>query len=245
MASFCCLLGHFGRLQAPNWLAGGLRNPPGSMLGGILDAFLMIFEGFLHLSPPSFFDEFPGRCLERFPSEFVVFSFRAKTADKRNLQYLPTENQYSPRCALAPAPRLRRRRRQKTHAKTTSRNREKSSFSCFLRAGRPCRKEAPKMTSRRLSGTLPGTLWEPPGTPWEAQDDPKRRPERPKKAPGAAPGRPGADQKGLKSRPRLRGASGELGEDLEELWEGLGELLESFGRVWERFVRVWGGSGTP
>ena len=75
-------------------------------------------------------------------------------------------------------------------------------FSCFLRAGRPCRKEAPKMTSRRLSGTLPGTLWEPPGTPWEAQDDPKRRQERPKKAPGAAPGRPGASPRGL------RGGSG-------------------------------------
>ena len=67
------LWGHCGRLRAPSWLARGLRRPPGSVYGGILDAFLMIFEGFLHLSPPSFFDEIPGRSLERFPPEFVVF----------------------------------------------------------------------------------------------------------------------------------------------------------------------------
>ena len=141
-------------------------------------------------------------------------------ADKRNLQYPPSENPYFSRCALAPPQRGRRRRTTKHCIKTTSKYKEHAYFSYFFRAGRPCSKNAPKMTSRRLSGTLPGTLWEPPGTPWEAQDDPKRRQERPKKAPGAAPGRPGADQKGLKSRPRLRGASG------EPFWSHFGLILE-------------------
>ena len=45
LASFCCLLGHFGRLQAPNWLAGGLRNPPGSILGGIFGENWLIVGG--------------------------------------------------------------------------------------------------------------------------------------------------------------------------------------------------------
>ncbi len=109
---------------------------------------------------------------------------------------------------------------QKQHQNNIDNTKKNAYFSYFFRAGRPCSKNAPKMTSRRLSGTLPGTLWEPPGTPWEAQDDPKRRQERPRKAPGAAPGRPGADQKGLKSRPRLRGASG------EPFWSHFGLILE-------------------
>ena len=152
-----------------------------------------------------FFDEFSGRSLETFPSYFFLFLFRAKTADKRNLQYHPSENQYSPRCALAPAPRLRRRRRQKTHAKTTSRNRENQVFSCFF----ACRQALPQRSSQN---DLPEALRD--------QDDPKRRQERPKKDPGAAPGRPGADQKGLKSLPRLRGASG------EPFWNHFGLILE-------------------
>ena len=91
--------------------------------------------------------------------------------------------------------RLRRRsgegegKRQTNYINTASNNTE-NIFSYFFRAGRPCSKNAPKMTSRRLSGTLPGTLWEPPGTPWEAQEapratqgDPRSRQERPKSLP--------------------------------------------------------------
>ena len=141
-------------------------------------------------------------------------------ADKRFLQYPPGENQYFSRCALAPAQRGRRRRTTRHSIKTTSNISRKMLIFLLFCAGRPCSRNAPKMTSRRLSGTLPGTLWEPPGTPWEAHDDPKRRQERPKKAPGAAPGRPGADQKGLKSRPRLRGGSG------EPFWSHFGLILE-------------------
>ena len=98
---------------------------------------------------------------------------------------------------------------QKQHKNNIENIKKHAYSSYFFRAGRPRSKNATKMTSQRLSGSLPGTLWEPPGIPWEAQGDPKRRHERPRKAPGAAPGRPGADHKGLQSRPRLRGASGE------------------------------------
>ena len=64
------------------------------------------------------------------------------------------------RCALAPAPPVRRRRNRKQHLKTTSTNRQQNKdFSYFFRAGKPCSKNAPKITSRGLSGTLPG----PPG----------------------------------------------------------------------------------
>ena len=99
-------------------------------------------------------------------------------------------------------------------------------FSWFLRAGRPCRKKAPKMTSRRLSGTLPGTLWDPPGTPWEAQDDPteapraiqdgpRSRPEYSKRAPGSTFGDPW--------RPR-----GRLEASREPFWTHFGRILKQF-----------------
>ena len=175
-----------------------------------------MFEGFLHLSPPSFFDEFPGRCLEIFPSEFVVFSFRAKTADKRNLQYLPSENQYSPRCALAPAPRLRRRRRQKTHAKTTSRNREKSSLFLLF----ACRQALPQRSSQN---DLPEALRDPPGDPLGASGDTLGGPRRPQEAPRATQegprSRPGPPRSGPK-RPQKPASApvGLRGAILEPFW---------------------------
>ena len=57
-------------------------------------------------------------------------------------------------------------------------------FFLFFRAARPCCKNAAKMTSQRLSGTLPGTLWDPPGTPWEAQEAPRATQEGPRSRPG-------------------------------------------------------------
>ena len=76
---------------------------------------------------------------------------------------------------------------QKQHKNNVENAKKNAYFSYFFRAGRPCSKNGSIMTSRRLSGTLPGTLWEPPGTPWEAQEapratqgDPRSRQERPK-----------------------------------------------------------------
>ena len=61
------------------------------------------------------------------------------------------------RCALAPPQRGRRRKNTKNNIKTTSTNRlKKATFPYIFRAGRPCSKNAPKMTSGSLSGTLPG-----------------------------------------------------------------------------------------
>ena len=136
------------------------------------------------------------------------------------MQYLPSENQYSPRCALASAPRLRRRRRQKTHAKTTSRNREKSSFFLLF----ACRQALPQRSSQN---DLPEALRDPPGDPLGASGDTLGGPRRPQEAPRATqegprsrPGPPRSGPKRSKSRPRLRGASG------EPIWSHFGLILE-------------------
>ena len=139
----------------------------------------------------SFFDELSCCYFERFLMDFVIF----RSARKRPTRLKHCKNQWIFMICLGA--RLRRRsgegeeELQKRHRNNIENTKKNNYFSYFFRAGRPCSKNGSIMTSRRLSGTLPGTLWEPPGTPWEAHDDPKRRQERPQKAPGAAPGRPG------------------------------------------------------
>ena len=90
----------------------------------------------------------------------AVFSFREKMAGKRNFEYLPRQN------VFFQGARLRRRRgggeaksrkTLKNYIKTCCKN---LCFSYFFRSDRPNRKKASKMTSRRLSGTLPGSLRE-------------------------------------------------------------------------------------
>ena len=85
------------------------------------------------------------------------------------------------------------------------------------------------MTSQRLSGTLPGTLWDPPGTPWEAQEapratqeGPRSRQERPKSLQKSS-GKPLRRPLGPQRPPRsLQGAI------LEPFWIDFGAIFESF-----------------
>ena len=97
------------------------------------------------------------------------------------------------------------------------------------------------MTSQRLSGTLPGTLWDPPGTPWEAQEapratqeGPRSRQERPKSLQKSS-GKPLRRPLGPQRPPRsLQGAI------LDPFWMDFGAIFESFFASGGSFARVSG-----
>ena len=127
------LLGVSWRLLARFWVplgasaarfeAPGLpRKPPASILGAIFDAFLKIVEVFFVWFSAFLFNDFSSCFSKGFSWILLFFSFRAKTADTRKMQYLPHEN------LLFQGARLRRRSGegeetiQTTHKKKASTN---------------------------------------------------------------------------------------------------------------------------
>ena len=154
---------------APGGLPGAILEASGALLDRFWEAFLMCFGDFGMF----FCMFFCMPCLKYFQADFSKGSswnlFFFRSVRKR-----PTSeicNTLRVKTNILQGARLRRRSgegeetTQKNNIKTTSKIQRKMLIFLFFRAGRPCSKNAPKMTSRRLSGTLPGSLREGKNAP--------------------------------------------------------------------------------
>ena len=107
----------FRRLWAPTWLRRGLRRPPGSILGAILDDFSLNFDVFRLCFCVCCSLHFPVVFLIVFLQSSFSFWFRAQTPDMRKMQHPPRENLFS-------LGALSRRRRQDDEEIETKNNQE-------------------------------------------------------------------------------------------------------------------------
>ena len=146
-------------------------------------------------------------------------------------------------CAGAAA---KAKKNRKSHAKSTSKNIE-ILLICFtfFRAGRPSRKNAPKMTSQSHSGTLPGSLRGSeidklfaPGGPQAANNDFFGSPG-PSQSPGRLRGGSGS-RGGAQGPPR-----GLQGSILEPFWLHFGQLLLVFSTLRRFIFNVSGDQFSP
>ena len=149
---------------APGGLPGAILEASGALLDRFWEAFLMCFGDFGRF----FCMFFCMPCLMHFQADFSKGSswnlFFFRSVRKR-----PTSeicNTLRVKTNISQGARLRRRsgegeeELQKQHKNNIENTKKNVDFSYFFRAGRPCSKNVPKMTSRRLTGTLPGSLRE-------------------------------------------------------------------------------------
>ena len=166
-----------------------------------------------------FFHEFSNRFLRHFFSNYMFF--RSARKGRRRLKYC--KNQY-----IFDVFRIARLRRRRGEGQEQRENRMLNQlqktlkiccFSYFFRAGRPSRKNTPKMTSQSHSGTLPGSLREgeidqlfAPGGPQAANNEFLGAPGPPRASPGRLRGGSGS-RVGAQGPPR-----GLQGGILEGFW---------------------------